>query len=82
MALRPLFKSQGTEKEEKKRIARQHKLKEGEERKVLWQLKRTFGVSRSEGGELYLYVKSQRWITNPMAMISWPLQNQWYDFSS
>ena len=31
-------------KREKKRIARQHKLNEGEERKVLLQLKRTFGV--------------------------------------
>jgi len=33
--LRTLFKFDGTEKRERKRIARQHKLKEGEERKVL-----------------------------------------------
>ena len=37
--------SEGTEKKrKKKRIPRQHKLNEGEERKVFWQLKRTFGV--------------------------------------
>jgi len=35
MALRTLFKSEGQKKRERKRIARQHKLKEGEERKVL-----------------------------------------------
>jgi len=35
-------------------MARQHKLKEGEERKVLCQLKKTFGVRRSEGEELNL----------------------------
>jgi len=35
MALRTLFKFDGTKKRKKKRIARQHKLKEGEERKVL-----------------------------------------------
>ena len=44
----------GQKKREKKRIARQHKLNEGEERKVLWQLKRTFGVWNCEGWELYL----------------------------
>jgi len=44
----------GEKKREKKRIARQHKLNEGEERKVLWQLKRTFGVCISEEWELYL----------------------------
>jgi len=35
MTLRTLFKSERTEKEKKKRITRQHKLKEGKERKVL-----------------------------------------------
>ena len=35
MALRTLFKSKGEKKREKKRITRQHKLKEGKERKVL-----------------------------------------------
>ena len=35
MDLKTLFKSEGTEKEEKERIARQHKLNEGEETKVL-----------------------------------------------
>jgi len=45
----------GQKKRDKKRIARQHKLNEGEERKVLWQLKRTFGVSiNCEGWRLYL----------------------------
>ena len=44
----------GQKKREKKRIARQHKLNEGEERKVLWQLKRTFGVWNCEGRGLYL----------------------------
>ena len=38
------FNLKGQKKRGKKRIARQHKLNEGEERKVLWQLKRTFGV--------------------------------------
>ena len=44
----------GQKKREKKRIARQHKLNDGEERKVLWQLKRTFGVCWSVEWELYL----------------------------
>jgi len=31
-------------------------LKEGEERKVLWQLNITFGVSRSEEWKLYIFI--------------------------
>ena len=41
-------------KREKKWIARQHKLNEGEERKALWQLKKTFCVCNCEGLGLYL----------------------------
>jgi len=48
MILGTLFKFDGTKKMEKKLITRQHKLKDREERKVIRQLKRTFGVSKSE----------------------------------
>jgi len=41
-------------KREKKIIACQHKLNEGEERKVLWQLKRTFCVCNCDRWGLYL----------------------------
>jgi len=34
MVIRTLFKSDETKKKDKKRIARQHKLNEGEERKI------------------------------------------------
>jgi len=54
MVLRILFNPTGQKKREKKRITRQYKIKEGEERKVHWQLKRTFGVSRSDEEELNL----------------------------
>jgi len=48
MILGTLFKFDGTKKMEKKLITRQHKLKYREERKVIRQLKRTFGVSKSD----------------------------------
>ena len=69
MILGTLFKFDGTKKMEKKLITRQHKLKYREERKVIRQLKRTFGVSKSDEWKFYLEAMSQRWVSYPTTNI-------------